>query len=277
MRRKCSSRVSGLVFALACLVGLPALGWSQEEEADAAVGGKSAEEEQEEQEESALETGPSVRRKVLYRSTRLELAPMVGTTTSGAYLRDVVTGVNLNYYLTNAVGIGLVGGYSPLHLETDLARNVKSSLESNDSERLENLQFSFLQWLAGVEFKFVPIFGKFSLMNSSVAHYDVHLMGGMTMIGRGVCEANSVGESCSGNTVSGGETEFNTGMIPAGTIGAGFRLFFGDAYALNLQARTHLYRRAEASTGNADPEFSSNMFVNLGFSMFFPQTVKISR
>ncbi len=272
--------MSLLTLGLVCLVGVPAEGWAQEGSGPAeggAEGSAGAEAEAEaERKEGSFTSGPSVRRKVLYRSTRLEVAPMIGTTTSSSYMRDVVGGVNINYYLTNAIGVGLIGGYAPLHLETDLANNVKNSLNENDPERLEDLRLAYLQWFAGIEFKFVPIFGKFSLMNKSTAHYDLHLMGGMTFMGRGVCDASNVNDSCGSNPVS-GETNFESGLTPAGSLGAGLRLFLGDAYAVNLQARTHLYRRAEAGTGNPNPEFSSNTFVNLGFSFFFPQSVKISR
>jgi len=182
--------MSLITLGIVCLVGVPAGGWAQESSGPAGGGADAAAEAEAEAEaerqKGSFTSGPSVRRKVLYRSTRLEIAPLIGTTTSSSYMRDVVGGLNINYYLTNAIGVGLVGGYAPLHLETDLASNVKNSLNENDSEKLDDLRFSYLQWFAGIEFKFVPIFGKFSLMNTSTAHYDVHLMGGMTFMGRGV-------------------------------------------------------------------------------------------
>ena len=44
-------------------------------------------------------------------------------------------------YLTNAIGLGISGGYSPFHLETDLAKNIKKSLDENAPGDLDPLQY----------------------------------------------------------------------------------------------------------------------------------------
>lgn len=276
IRHRCLRPVLVALGLALVVVGLPRSGWAQDEPDETMS--ENLDEEDEDEESSTFQQGPSVRRKILYRSTRFEAAPMLAMTAGNAYMRDAALGASFNYYLTNAIGLGLTAGYSPLHLETDLAGNVKDSLGENSPDSLEDLKFSFMQWFAGVEFKFVPLFGKFSVMNSSTMQYDLHVLGGLTMVGRGVCGASSLEESCAANTLDESESgEFGTGFTPAGTIGVGLRLFVGEAYALNLQVRDHLYRRAEAGTDDPDPEFSSNLMVNLGFSFFFPQTVKISR
>jgi len=116
-------------------------------------------------------------------------------------------------------------------------------------------------------------------MNDTTFQYDLHLMGGLTMVGRGVCKAGGVDSACAANPVEEETSNFNDGANPAGTIGVGFRLFVGEAYALNFQVRDYLYRRALVGTsdGEPEPEFANNLLVNLGFSFFFPQSVKISR
>ena len=230
-----------------------------------------------EDEETALKSGPSVRRKLLYRSTRFELTPAIGVTSGDSYIRNAVVGLNASYYLTNSIGIGLSGGYSPLHTETSLAQNVKKSIdEDGTQEELDDLTFSYLQWFGAFEIKYVPIFGKFSLMNETSLSYDIHIIGGAALIGQEACNASELDTSCAFNDEAPADEDL-VGLRPAGTIGAGFRIFVGDAYALNLQVRDHLYRRAQTSTGDAEANFSSNVYLSLGFSLFFPQTVKISR
>ena len=86
-------------------------------------------------EESALKSGPSVRRKLLYRSTRFEIQPLLGVTTGDSYMRNAVGGLSLNYFLTNEIGIGVTAGYAPFHPETSLAKNVKKKLAANDDDR----------------------------------------------------------------------------------------------------------------------------------------------
>lgn len=232
---------------------------------------------EEEEQQAALKSGKSVRRKLLYRSTRFELSPGIGVTSGDTYLRNAVAGLNASYYLTNAIGLGLVGGYSPLHPETSLANNVKESLDQNAPSTLEELTFSYLQWFAGFELKYVPIFGKFSFMNDASLSYDMHLVAGASLMGVEACSASDPDTACAANGASDAMDESLSEIRPAGTIGLGFRVFFSDAYALNLQVRDHLYQRAQVSTGDAEADFSSNVYLSLGFSMFFPQTVKISR
>lgn len=235
-----------------------------------------------EDEETALEAGDSVRRKVLYRSSRFELSPGIGVTTGDSYLRNAVVGLNASYYLTNAIGIGLSGGYSPLHPETQLGSNVKATLDQNNQQTLERLTYSYLQWFAGFELKYVPIFGKFSLMNETSLNYDLHLLAGAALMGIEACSASDPDQACAATGETSEMDDSLAQLRPAGTIGAGFRIFLGDAYALNLQIRDHLYQRAQVSTdennnGASDAEFSSNVYLSLGFSMFFPQTVSVSR
>ena len=226
--------------------------------------------------QSALQSGKSVRHKVLYRSTRFEAAPILGLTTGDAYLRNAVVGAKFTYHLTNEVGLGVAAGYSPLHLETDLAKNTKTVLQSNDPGQLEDLEFSYLQWFAGFEVDWVPLFGKFSLMNSTTVAWDIHLIGGLSLMKRAGCVANDPDTPCNGTSAD--PTTFaNVGISPAPTIGGGFRMFLGDAYAISFQVRDHLYQRAEAGSGSRQGEFSSNVLATLGVSFFFPQTVKISR
>jgi outer membrane beta-barrel protein len=224
-----------------------------------------------EPEEAEFTEGATVRHKLLYRSTRFEVSPLFGMTLGDAYLHNGIAGLNLAYYLTNEIGIGISGGYGVLHPRTNLASNMEARLEASDPEQLDELTLSYVQWMAGIEFLYVPAFGKFSLMNNLIAQYDVHLIGGFTMVGRSACSA---AECPSGSS---GADPALSGATPAGTIGIGLRLFFEEAYAVHLQLRNHLYSRAEISAGDADPQFTNNVFLSLGFSFFLPQDVEISR
>lgn len=258
MRRSTRRFIGILAPLLAVMLTWPAQGFAADEE------------------ESPLAGGQSVRDKVLYRSGRVELSPMLGVTPDDAYVRNLVGGVNVSYHLTNQIGIGLTGLVSPIHPETSLTRNIKRSIDSRDDASPSDLALSYAQWMAGVEFYYVPLFGKLSLMNDAIGYYDVHIIGGMTGIMQGDCEIGSPGSNCAGNPSP--ETSM-AGLKPAGTVGLGFRLFVGDAYAMHLQVRDHLYRRAELAEtdGTANPTFSSNFLLSFGFSFFFPQSVEIAR
>lgn len=231
------------------------------------VAGPAAAQNGDEESESARETGPIVRHKLLYRSTRVELTPLLGMTVNDAFLRNGVVGAQFAYHLTNEFGIAFTGGYSPVQLKTDLYNNVQAELESEPDSRYEDASFSYIQWMAGLEVQYVPIFGKFSLSQSLISNYDIHLLLGISAIGQNAEAA-----------VDGAEADPQlSGINPSPMFGLGFRLFTSDALSITVQARDYLYSRAVVSTGTADADLKNNVFVSVGASFFFPGEVKISR
>ncbi|AWV90008.1 outer membrane beta-barrel domain-containing protein [Bradymonas sediminis] len=217
--------------------------------------------------ETARETGPVIRHKVLYRSTRFEMAPLVGMTLNDSYISNMMAGASLSYHLTNNWGLSLVGAYGVAQFDTELRTNTEAVLEQSAPDRLRRSSYSYIQWLAGAEVSYVPIVGKFSLFNSVIANYDIHVLGGFSFIGE-EAEAAVEGEEVDPQLV---------GLRPAPMIGIGARLFLTDGISANLQVRDYLYNRTEVSTGTSNPEFTNNVMVSVGVSFFLPQGVKISR
>lgn len=217
--------------------------------------------------ETARETGPIVRHKLLYRSTRFELTPALGMTLNDAFLRNSMVGVQAAYHLTNEFGIAFNAGFSPFQLKTDLYNNVEAELQDQAAGQLEQTSFSYIQWLAGLEVQYVPIFGKFSLAQSLIMNYDLHLILGIAAVGQ---NATSAVESQDPDPQL-------SGISPSPVIGLGFRLFTSDALSISVQARDYLYSRAVVSRGTADAELRNNILVSVGASFFFPGEVKISR
>jgi len=217
--------------------------------------------------ETARESGPVIRHKVLYRSTRFEAAPLVGMTVNDAYISNLMAGVSLSYHLTNNWGLNLVGAYGVSQFDTELRTNTETVLAQNAPATLDKTSYSYIQWLVGLEVGYVPIVGKFSLFNSVIANYDIHLIGGFAFVGEEGVAA-----------VDGQEPDPQlSGLRPAPVIGVGARLFLSDGISANLQVRDYLYNRTEISTGTSNPEFSNNLLVTVGLSFFLPQGVKISR
>lgn len=217
--------------------------------------------------ENARDSGSVIRHQLLYRSTRLEVAPLIGVTLNDAYLRNGIAGAAVSYHLTNDWGLSVVGGYGLTQLDTDLRESVEAKLQENNSESLNELSYSYVKWLIGAEVSYVPIVGKFSLFNSIITNYDIHLVAGFSFIGESAMAATDGGEV----------DEQLEGLRPAPTIGLGTRLFLSDGISANLEVRDYLYSRSEVSTLTSDPEFKNNVMVTLGMSFFFPQEVKISR
>ncbi len=213
------------------------------------------------------EDGPVVRRKILYRSTRVEITPMASATLNDAFRRNVMAGLGLNYHLTNEFGIGASFGYGVLHPETDLSKNVALTLEESNPGALDDISYAQIEWFADFTLSYVPIYGKFSIFKATTLPYDIHLNGGLTLVNE-----EGVAAQDGGNV----DAEL-AGIRPGGVVGGGARLFLSDMISLNLDLRTLFITRAAVSSGTANAELKPTVMAQLGVSIFLPGTVKISR
>lgn len=213
---------------------------------------------------SPLEAGgPIVRRKLLYRSTRLELMPYFGGTVTDTYTQNVFVGANAAFHLTNEIAIGLNGGFGLLHPATSLRTSTESV-----ADNLDELSYSKIDWLVSLEGQWVPIFGKFSLMDSVILNYDIHLIGGAGFVGQSAFSA------LDGVAVENSSIGQPTVAVVAG---AGLRLFVSDMFAVTFDVRDYIFARGEVDSGSADLRTANNIMMSLGVSIFLPGQVKVSR
>lgn len=215
------------------------------------------------------ESGPVVRRKLLYRSTRFEAAPLVGFTLADAFTRNMLVGANLGFHLTNEISIGATLGYGVTQLSTSLRENMDSQLLERN--RLGEYEYSHISYILGVEGAFVPFYGKFALLNSAIINYDFHIIGGVSFIGVGATNAQTQ-EAVSGSTLEGNKV--------APTLGAGMRFFMGDMFSLNVDFRNYIYERPLlVRTGSPLPEgeLGNDVMLSIGLGIFLPGDVKVSR
>jgi outer membrane beta-barrel protein len=228
-----------------------------------------AQDEPEEARETALEVGPMVRRKLLYRSTRLEVAPFFGMTLADPYTRNGIVGASVNFHLTNEFGIGLTAGFGALQLATDLRTNMDAELNKSANRGADQLAYSHIGWMAALEGSYVPIFGKFSILDGVILNYDLHLIFGAAFIGQ---KAESVVPN---GTVT--DTSL-VGNRVAPNVGIGFRFFVSDFVSINLDLRDLIYSRAELGDGSTGADqLTNNFLMSLGVSFFLPSEVKVSR
>jgi outer membrane beta-barrel protein len=217
--------------------------------------------------EDSLEDGPVVRRKLLYRSTRFEVAPRIGFTMNDAHMRNALVGADALYHLTNAFGLGMGVSVGALQWNTTLGDNVVATLERENPAGLGDLGFSYIQWVADLGLSYVPVFGKFAFMRSASVNYDLHLFAGVSIVGEGVAAAQTGGLP----------PKSLGGVRPGGVLGAGVRVFFSDMFSLNIDVKDYLYNRAQIGGGTAEGELSGTFVTSVGVGIFFPGEVKISR
>jgi outer membrane beta-barrel protein len=213
---------------------------------------------------SALETGPIVRRQLLHRSGRLEIQPQAAFTMNDTFIRNTLVGANVNYHLNNVFAVGATGGFGAMHSDTSLRRNVAQTLSPGD---LNQISYSQIDWAVDLGMSFVPVFGKFSVMNRMITHYDLNLNAGVAFVSESGVAA-----------VEGGEVDaIFDGVKPGVMLGLGMRFFLTDMISLNADVRSYVYSRAEVSRRFANPQLTPTMLMSVGVGIFLPGDVKISR
>ncbi len=206
-----------------------------------------------------LEEGDAIRKRLLLRGGRFEIAPAVGFTLNDAFQRNILFGVNLGYHFTDAFAIG-VTGFGATAVQTGLADEV----EQKRAARAEG--FSSIQLMASGELVYTPLIGKFALFGRAVLNYDLHIL-----VGGGFA------------SLTGEVADLEDGS-PMAVAGVGFRLFIADWMAANIEVRDYIFSaslnsvaNAEADGGNnAEEEISNNFAVTIGFGFFFPREPELT-
>lgn len=206
-----------------------------------------------------LEEGDAIRKRLLLRGGRFEIAPAVGFTLNDAFQRNILFGLNLGYHITDAFSIG-VTAFGSTALETGLAEDVLAKR----ADRAEG--FSSIQLMASGEIVYTPLIGKFALFGRAVVNYDLHLI-----VGGGFASLT-------------GDVEDLQSGTPMAVAGAGFRAFTADWMAINVEVRDYIFSSALNSIANAEAdgdnnaetEISNNFAVTVGFGFFFPREPKIT-
>ena len=137
------------------------------------------------------------------------------------------------------------------------------------------LSYYFTNYLGlGASFYYNPLHikGKFAVYKL-IFNYDLHLYAGFgAIMMESVCGAGgSVCEDAKNNSLEGPKF--------AGVLGIGFRVFFNNFVALNLDVKNYLTSYADFSRGPTDDRSRFKDFVTgtIGVSFFFPVTVYMSR
>jgi len=214
-----------------------------------------------------LLSGPAVRRQLLYRSDRFELAPVLGSSIAPVYQRSIFLSVAARYHLTNAFSLGANVNVSPVQLDTSVARN----FEELERERLPadraSIDYASPLALLDVHLSYVPAYGKVNMLGN-ILHWDVFLTGGV------------------GGALVTSDADDLGGFKFGPALGVGLRTFLNDKFAFNVLFQNYLYSSAEAQRSccgvravatPVEETFKSHVIGSAGVSIFFPAEVRVSR
>ena len=171
------------------------------------------------------------------QSLRVEVTPQFGYTINEVLTEYLQVGGTLRFHINEEIAIG--GRYGHYFAsETDAFHQVQDDFALFPEK-------SFIEWYAGGEVDYSPLYGKFILFGAATVHWNAFFT-----LGAGV-------------TKTGAEKPLFTGML-----GFGSRLFLTRWLTLNLEIKDFIYSEPFK---NGD-EILNNVVLYTGLSIFIPFT-----
>jgi outer membrane beta-barrel protein len=112
-----------------------------------------------------------VPRKAFLKGGRFEFAPFSGVSVNDNLIRHYAFGGAINYFLSDALSVGLEGQYYIKQL-TPTEENV--GLQYNRIPTLNRYKYS-----GALVFGYAPVYGKFALFNKQIMHWEIFANAGI--------------------------------------------------------------------------------------------------
>lgn len=107
------------------------------------------------------------------RARRFELNPYWAFTLNDQFVSHPAPGLAVNYYITNVLGVGLNGSFHRfINLDSDFNADVRRAARVG-------VPLNEYDWIAALNFTYVPAYGKFAGFQDFIFHYDAYLVGGV--------------------------------------------------------------------------------------------------
>lgn len=200
-------------------------------------------------------------RKRFLKGGRVEFSPFTGVSVNDILIRHFVFGLDFNYFLTDALWVGLQGNYYIKNLTE------QQSLLGLQYNRIATLN----QYLYGgsLNFGYVPVYGKFALFNKNIVHWEIFISAGV-----GITKTEIIPRQVGADT-------FQTNALTP-NAGIGGRFFLLDWLTVNWAVRDYiLLDRYEPANRTADMSITEvaaaaeqklvqNIMVYVGVGMYLP-------
>jgi outer membrane beta-barrel protein len=224
---------------------------------------------------TAVKTGPAVKtpiswkdilvvvRKPFLKIRRTELNPFTSISMNDNMIRHYTIGGEFAYYLTDVLAVGVEGLYYVHNF------NEPFDLVARQARRLPTV--NQYNWSAALNFHYVPVYGKFAVLDKSLIAWEVYFTAG---IGAGQSE------------VIPRDTKFPgfTNILIQPNLGASMRFFLAKWLTINLGIRDYLFidkfeptnravgmnDTASEAKDNADSAFINNIMFQSGVSFWLP-------
>lgn len=190
---------------------------------------------------ATLDRIKAVPKKPILKINRVELAPFVSLSLNDAYYQHLAMGGSLVYYPHDAFAIGVGVDYLYLHAKTQNIDYVREGLTSVPGVLELPKAFGHL------DFYWVPIYGKASIFDSDIMHFELYATGG-----------------------AGVATAFDGRFLPAVNAGVGERVIFGDWIAFRIELRNHTFLDTQEVNSLPRSDIQNYTMLMAGLSFFIP-------
>ncbi len=256
------------------------------------------------QKTNPLDGQPEVRKRLMLRDNRIELAPQIGFAINRDFYHTILYGAKAAYHIHDWISVGAnVGAGYGTNIRTGLADKILGQLPEQynpatsqqlvPSKAMAEKPMLKLDLLIGAQANITPFFGKMALFSKLFFNYDFY-----AFVGFG---AAMYSDKCTPTTCQfedGTGPNPTKGFKPGLTYGAGFHFWFNNWVALNAEIRDTAVANVNlagrdinwdpqpgSTTGSlAPPKVDKNdkqwdhiLTVILGASFYLPTTVSVSR
>lgn len=200
----------------------------------------------------------------LYRKAgRLEVTLTGNLSLNDAFFAKYFGGLKLGWHLTEFLSVS-VHGAAGMARETGSAVLCPTNAGCRDATDAQLFQVpGKIEYLAGLEVAWSPVYGKLNVLSEKVAHFDLSLLGGVDWIGH----REAVGAEEAALLEASGGTPATVATV-GGHVGLGARLFLAEWIALRLEVKDYLYRADVPNNGGKG--LQNQLFTELGLSFFLP-------
>jgi outer membrane beta-barrel protein len=202
-------------------------------------------------------------RKPFLKIRRTELNPFTSVSMNDNMIRHYTIGGEFAYYLTDVLAVGVEGLYYVHNF------NEPFDLVARQARRLPTV--NQYNWSAALNFHYVPVYGKFAVLDKSLVAWEVYFTAG---IGAGQSE------------VLPRDTKFPgfTNLLIQPNLGASMRFFLAKWLTINFGIRDYMFidkfeptnrevgmnDSASEAKENADSAFINNIMFQIGVSFWLP-------
>jgi hypothetical protein len=251
-----------------------------------------------------LAGAPAVIGLRVYREMRFQIQLHSTMTLQDEYSRSILGGGQLMFHPTDWLGIGVWGGFTLVHVDTNLTDQVKVKGQTNELNVLSlpnagnfNKQIATINWMAAPQVAFIPLRGKLGIFEKLFVDTDFYLVGGIAFVGLKERAAVDSGQFNSCKMSGGGSLASQIGCFGqtqgsqtarstiAPTFGAGLSLFMADFLAMTIEWRAMPFAWNTSGTdesGDSKGDFPDdkinekdrlshfNHMISLGFAFYLP-------